>query len=356
MSKYRHSLPQHRGGHFLADGGMETTLIFYRGIELPHFASFVLLGSLEGRRVLQSYYEPYLAIARKYDVGFVLDSPTWRANSDWGAKLGYDGDALRDVNVAAIEFLEDVRQRWETSTMPCVINGAIGPRGDGYQASSMTASDAEEYHRPQISAFAETRADMVTAYTIANVAEAIGIAQAAKAFEMPCAISFTVETDGRLAGVGSLRDAIEATDNATRSCPEYYLINCAHPAHFDRILAADGGTWVTRIHGIRANASTRSHAELDESENLDSGDPGDLAQRYRSLQLAMPMLHIFGGCCGTDHRHVEAIGMTCLPPKDRVEYSLRGGSTTGLRPLGEIGDGDAGLNSGAVSICPSTGA
>ena len=315
MSKYRHSLPLHRGGNFLTCGGMETTLIFHRGIELPHFASFVLLDSLEGRRVLQSYYEPYLAIAREHDVGFVLDSPTWRANSDWGVKLGYNGDALRDINVAAIEFLEDIRRRWETSSMPCVINGAIGPRGDGYQASRMTASDAEEYHSPQISAFAETRADMVSAYTIVNIAEAIGIAQAAKACELPCAISFTVETDGRLAGGSSLRDAIETTDRATQSYPEYYLINCAHPTHFDRMLVVDGGSWVGRIYGIRANASTRSHAELDEAENLDSGDPDDLAMRYRLLQQTMPMLHIFGGCCGTDDRHVEAIGMACLPAK-----------------------------------------
>jgi homocysteine S-methyltransferase len=315
MSKYRHRLPQHLGGHFLTCGGMETTMIFHRGIELPHFASFVLLGSLEGRRVLQSYYEPYFAIARKHDVGFVLDSPTWRANSDWGAKLGYDEDALRDINIASIEFLEDIRQRWETKTMPCVINGAIGPRGDGYQASRMNESDAEEYHRPQIAAFAKTRADMVTAYTIVNVAEAIGIARAAKGYKLPCAISFTVETDGQLTGGGSLRDAIETTDRATQSYPEYYLINCAHPTHFDKILVVDKGAWVSRIHGIRANASTRSHAELDESENLDSGDPDDLAKRYRLLQQAMPMLHIFGGCCGTDHRHVEAIGMACLPPK-----------------------------------------
>jgi homocysteine S-methyltransferase len=316
MSKYRHGLPQNRGGDFLTCGGMETTLIFHRGIELPHFASFVLLGSLEGRVVLQSYYESYLAVAREHDVGFVLDSPTWRANSDWGAKLGYDRDALRDINVAAIEFLEDIRQRWETSTMPCVINGTIGPRGDGYQATTMSASDAEEYHRRQISAFAETRADMVTAYTIANIPEAIGIAQAAKSYDLPCAISFTVETDGRLAGGGSLRDAIETTDRTTQNYPEYYLINCAHPTHFDSILFANSGLWVTRIHGIRANASTRSHAELDESENLDSGDPDDLAIRYRLLQRAMPMLHIFGGCCGTDHRHIEAIAKTCLPPKE----------------------------------------
>ena len=315
MGKYRHNLPQRRKENFLTCGGMETTLIFHRGIELPHFASFVLLDSLEGRRVLQSYYEPYLAIAREHDVGFVLDSPTWRANSDWGAKLGYDVNALREINVASIEFLEDIRRGWETSTMPCVINGTIGPRGDGYQASRMTASEAEEYHHPQISAFAETRADMVTAYTIVNIAEAIGIARAAKACELPCAISFTVGTDGRLAGGASLRDAIETTDRETQGYLEYYLINCAHPTHFDGMLVADGGSWISRISGIRANASTRSHAELDESENLDSGDPDDLAMRYRLLQQTMPMLHIFGGCCGTDHRHVEAIGMACLPAK-----------------------------------------
>jgi homocysteine S-methyltransferase len=311
MAKYRHDLPQRRGGIFLTDGGMETTLIFHHGLELPHFAAFVLLDSEEGREHLKRYYESYLVIAREKGTGFVLDSPTWRANPDWGAKLGYDAAALKSINVRSIEFLNELRSSWERPNTPCVISGAIGPRGDGYKAGNMDASEAEAYHAPQIAAFAEAGADMVTAFTLNGINEAIGIARAAKAQRVPVAISFTVETDGRLVKGETLRDAIETVDRATQNGSEYFLINCAHPTHFEGALNA-GETWVGRIHGVRANASAKSHQELDESETLDAGDPADLSRRYVDLRRSFPGMRILGGCCGTDHRHVAAICEACI--------------------------------------------
>ncbi|MGY3607786.1 MULTISPECIES: homocysteine S-methyltransferase family protein [unclassified Bradyrhizobium] len=311
MARYRHDLPQRRGGIFLTDGGMETTLIFHHGLELPHFAAFVLLDSADGREHLKRYYESYLAIARAKGTGFVLDSPTWRANPDWGVKLGYDAAALTSINVRSIEFLNQLRTGWERPNMPCVIDGAIGPRGDGYKAGNMDASEAEAYHAPQIAAFAEAGADMVTAFTLNGIDEAIGIVHAAKAHSIPVAISFTVETDGRLVKGETLREAIEAVDHATQNGPEYFLINCAHPSHFAGALSA-GDTWAGRIHGVRANASAKSHQELDESETLDAGDPTDLGRRYVDLRRSFPGMHILGGCCGTDHRHVAAICEACI--------------------------------------------
>jgi S-methylmethionine-dependent homocysteine/selenocysteine methylase len=312
MARYRHALPQHQGGIFLTDGGMETTLIFHEGLELPHFAAFVLLDSADGRAHLKRYYEAYLRIARQRGLGFVLDSPTWRANPDWAAKLGYDAAALKAVNMGAIRFLDELRGAWETPRTPCVINGAIGPRGDGYKAGNMDAAEAEAYHSAQIAAFAEAGADMVTAFTLNSINEAVGVVRAATGQKIPVAISFTVETDGRLVRGESLREAIEAVDAATERACEYFLINCAHPTHFDGALAA-GESWVQRIHGIRANASAKSHAELDESETLDSGDPLDLGRRYLSLRRAFPQMRILGGCCGTDHRHVAAVCEACVP-------------------------------------------
>lgn len=314
MARYRHDLPQRRGGIFLTDGGMETTLIFHEGLNLPHFAAFVLLDSAEGRKHLEDYYEAYLGIARRHGLGFVLDSPTWRANADWGARLGYDDAALRAVNMRAIRFLEALRTAWEAPGRPCVINGAIGPRGDGYKAGNMDVAEAEDYHAAQIAAFAEAGADMVTAFTLTSVNEAIGIVRAAEAQTMPVAISFTVETDGRLVRGESLREAIETVDAATGGGRAYFLINCAHPTHFRHALEAGEG-WVDRIHGVRANASVKSHAELDESEALDCGDPGDLGRRYLELRRSFPRMRILGGCCGTDHRHVAAVCDACLPPR-----------------------------------------
>ena len=315
MANYRHALPQRRGGIFLTDGGMETTLIFHQGIELPHFAAFVLLDSAEGRQQLKQYYAAYLSVARDHGTGFVLDSPTWRATPDWGAQLGYDAAALKAINVRSIALLEELRADWERPGAPCVISGAIGPRGDGYKAGNMDAAEAETYHRAQITAFVEGGADMVTAYTLTSINEAIGIARAGKLLGIPAAISFTVETNGRLVKGETLREAIETVDRETGGSVEYFLINCAHPTHFADALKA-GEAWTERIHGVRANASTKSHAELDESEALDSGDPVDLGRRYLTLRAAFPKMQILGGCCGTDQRHAAAICDACVPPRE----------------------------------------
>jgi S-methylmethionine-dependent homocysteine/selenocysteine methylase len=129
---------------------------------------------------------------------------------------------------------------------------------------------------------------------------------------MPCVVSFTVETDGRLVDGTTLRAAIEATEEATSASPAYYMVNCAHPVHFEQALVGDED-WVTRIYGVRANASAKSHAELDESDTLDIGDLADLSRRYSALMRAFPSLRILGGCCGTDHRHIAAICEACIP-------------------------------------------
>ena len=314
MTKYRNSLPQHRGGIFLTDGGLETTMIFHEGIELPHFAAFTLLDSEAGRQALRRYYEAYLSVARDHGTGFVLDSPTWRANPDWADKLGYSAEALKSINVRSIAFLEKLRARWERPNAPCIVNGAIGPRGDGYKAGNMDAEEAEAYHGVQIAAFAEGGADMVTAFTLSSVNEAIGVVRAARARNIPVAISFTVETNGCLVNGETLREAIETVDRETQNAAEYFLINCAHPTHFESALKA-GEVWTRRIHGVRANASTRSHAELDESVTLDAGDPRDLGRRYLDLRRSFPAMRILGGCCGTDHSHVAAICEACLTPR-----------------------------------------
>lgn len=312
MPKYRQDLPQTKGGTFLSDGGMETALIFQQGIDLPLFASFPLVETAEGQAALVSYYENYLSIASRRGLGFVLDTATWRASLDWGAQLGFDPARLRAVNLAAVELIAGLRARWERPATPIVLNAVIGPRGDGYKGGRMDAAEAEEFHSFQASAFAGSEADMISAITMNSVAEAIGIARAAKAVGMPCVVAFTVETDGRLVDGTSLRSAIESTDEATDGWPRYFMINCAHPSHFDGALRA-GEAWLGRVHGIRANASAKSHQELDESETLDEGDIADLGRRYRALTRAHPQMRILGGCCGTDHRHIAAICEAVLP-------------------------------------------
>jgi homocysteine S-methyltransferase len=312
MSKYRKSLPQLADRIFLTDGGLETTLIFQDGLDLPYFASFPLIDTKEGRRQLESYYESYVDIALRARTGFMLDTATWRANPDWAAKLDYTGVRLDEVNRRSVEQLIQLRDRYETPETPMVVSGAIGPRGDGYVATAiMTADEARTYHLPQIKSFADAGADMATAFTLNYVGEAIGVALAAKSADLPVALSFTLETDGLLPDGTSLRDAILDADNATDAYPAYYMINCAHPTHFAHVLETDE-PWVKRIRGIRGNASTRSHAELDSAPDLDSGDPVDFGRCYRGLRGRQEQLTILGGCCGTDCRHVEQISYSCL--------------------------------------------
>ena len=309
--KYRRRLPQLDGKLFLTDGGLETTLIFHEGWDLPIGEAFTLLETDRGRKALRAYFDRYVPMAVADGVGFVLESPTWRANPDWAAKIGYGRVELAAINAAAIDFMHEIRQAYEFERSPMPISGCVGPRGDGYDPGApMAAAEAESYHAWQIGIFKDSGADMVSAITMTNVAEAVGFVRAAQAAEMPAVVSFTLETDGRLPTGELLKEAIQAVDGATGQRPAYYMINCAHPTHFDHVFEP-GADWMGRIRGLRANSSRRSHAELDNSPSLDIGNPSELGTQYADIRRRFPQINVLGGCCGTDHRHVACIGRAC---------------------------------------------
>ncbi|HEY2778693.1 MAG TPA: homocysteine S-methyltransferase family protein [Gaiellaceae bacterium] len=286
----------------LTDGGMETTLIYHDGIELPDFAAFTVLASDEGRAALAAYYDAYVSVAEARGLPIVLDTPTWRASSDWGARLGYSTGRLADVNRDAVAFLRDA---CAGRTARIVVSGAVGPRGDGYVAgATMSTVDARDYHAPQIEALAAAGVDLVSAITMTYAEEAAGIAFAAQRARVPVAVSFTVETDGTLPSGQRLADAVAQVDDETGAAPIHYLVNCAHPTHFGHVLA---DAPVGRVRGVRVNASSKSHAELDASDELDVGDPLELAAEVAGLRGRGADLTVFGGCCGTDHRHIDAL-------------------------------------------------
>lgn len=313
MARYRSALPQLEGNFFLTDGGIETTLIFHEGLELPDFAAFHLLQDAGGTAALQNYFRSYAAIAKQFGVGFILESATWRASADWGTKLGYSAGALADANRKAVRLLEAIRAEYEDENTRFVISGCIGPRGDGYSpAHLMSEREAEGYHQAQIDTFAETAADMVCAITMNYLEEPVGIARASQKAGMPVAISFTLETDGKLPTGHTLQEAIEHVEQATAGYPSYYMINCAHPDHFQPALLA-GSSFIERIHGLRANASRQSHTELNEAPVLDDGNPDELGQQYAALKRQFKQLNVLGGCCGTDQRHIQRIAEACLP-------------------------------------------
>ncbi len=303
--KYRKSLPQLEGKQMITDGGLETTLIFQEGIELPLFAAFKALETDQGMAAMDAYMARFAQMALREKRGFLMDTPTWRASSRWAVDLGMSKEALRAIHRETTCALLALRDRMETLDSPFVVNGVIGPQDDGYAPTRvLSASQAEAYHSPQIGWFMEFGADMATATTMTYAEEAIGITMAAKASDLPIAIAFTVETDGKLPSGEVLAEAIQRVDAATGEYPAYYMINCAHPDHFAHALQGD---WTARIMGIRANASRMSHAELDDAETLDDGDPEELGALYTGLLRMLPNLTVMGGCCGTDHRHISAI-------------------------------------------------
>lgn len=292
---------------FLSDGGLETFLIFDKGYDLPCFSAAVLLDTEEGRADLTAYFERFIGIAKSTGRGFVLDAPTWRAGTAWAGPLGQTLKEVMETNTRAVSFVSDIRSRHETDDCPILINGLVGPAGDAYAPDTeISAQDALLIHAPQIHALGNTGVDLISAMTLTHAAEAIGIVRAAQEIDVPVVIAFTLETDGCLPSGQTLGEAIAEVDAATDNGPVYYMINCAHPDHFRDALDTHA-SWTLRIGGVRANASRLSHAELDEAEVLDDGDPVELGQLSVALLDQLPNIRVLGGCCGTDHRHLGCI-------------------------------------------------
>lgn len=309
MENNKKTLPNETDEIFLTDGGLETTLVFLEGFDLPYFAAFDLLKNKEGYNALKNYYTRYLKIAKKYQTNFILETPTWRTNPDWIEKIGHHRNELAALNEKAVTLLADLKTEFENDINSILISGCIGPRGDGYVPENcMRIEEARQYHTAQIEAFSHTSIDFVSAITMNYIEEVIGIVKAAESFNLPVVISFTVETNGKLPTGMSLKDAIEKADQSVNVPPIYYMINCAHPTHFlNELNASKNENWVKRIKAIRANASCKSHAELDEAIELDRGVPKELGKEYKVLKDSFPHLNVFGGCCGTDEEHIIEI-------------------------------------------------
>lgn len=296
------TLPQLTDDVFLTDSGLETDLVFAGGWDLPEFAAYPLLDRDDGRAALRAYVDEHLRVARDAGLGIVVETPTWRASSDWGARLGHDAAALTSLNRRGAQLVDEARQGVGGTV---VVSGCLGPRGDGYVAGAqLTAAQAADYHRPQVEAFADSPADLVSALTLTGVLEAVGVVRAAGSAGLPVVVSFTVETDGRLPDGTPLGDAVRAVDDATGGAAAYFMVNCAHPDHLAPAVDP-GADWWPRLRGVRANASRMSHAELDAAPELDAGDHVELARQLADLR---PLgVTVLGGCCGTDVRHIRAL-------------------------------------------------
>ncbi len=286
---------------WLAWTGMETDLIFNQGVDLPGFAAFPMVDSSDGRARLRDYYLKLIEIGRDTGVGVILDTPTWMANPDRAQVVGYASSDLPRLTGAAVELAREAAVA-HPDVATCV-SVQIGPQGDGYKPGIAAAETSARYHAPQVMAAKEAGADIVSAYTMGSAGEAIGISLAAHRSGIPAVVSFTIETDGRLADGTPLANAV--TQLVEAAAPLAICVNCAHPDHIAKGL--DGGAWQASLAGIVANASRQSHTELDNAETLDDGSPVELGRQLADLRQSLSGIRILGGCCGTDPRHLREI-------------------------------------------------
>ena len=307
MSATACQLPGPGSKTFITEGGVETHMQYKRGHELRHFCLFDLMNDPKAVADLRAYHEGIIEVALKHKTGAVLDGIHYRSSRDWGELLGYSTEGLEDIVVQGIEFYKDLAREFATDDSPMPVSGVVGPRGDAYSVGKvMNATESEDYHSEQVETMRNAGADMITALTFSQVEEAIGVVRAAQSTGIPVVVSFTLGADGNLKIGSSFGDAIEAVDKATDSGPIYYMINCTHPVDFAPAFETPGD-WTNRLGGFRPNASSLDHGVLCSLGHLEEGDPVELGQQMAGMARRFPHLNVWGGCCGTDYDHIDAI-------------------------------------------------
>lgn len=303
---------------FLTAGGTETYLLFQQQFPMREFCAFEIFEHDDALAELeQEYLYPLVSAVAENGHGLLLDALLWRAHPDYIEAIGYPVSDIERINRLAVARTKAAIDDWRQNTsvdnpdFPVLIAGDIGPRGDGYKLEdeAPTIEASYNYHRAQLEALAGSGADVISAWTMTNANESIGIAKAAEPLGLPITISPTVETNGHLPDGSTLGEFIERVDDATGALPVYYMVNCAHPIHLLPTLEAAkarGETWLRRFRGFRANSSTKSHGELDNSTELDRGNPRELAAELAQMKETYA-LQVVGGCCGTDHEHIGEI-------------------------------------------------
>ncbi len=299
-------LPQLDGRLMTTGGGFETWLQYVDGFKLRHFCGFELLDDARGAACLERYQRKLVEAAVAQGFGVINEGLHYRASRDWGTLIGYSREALEEINIRGIEFYRAIAREYHSAETPMIVGGAIGPRGDAYQTGAIIdAASAEDYHAEQIQTLKKAGADMITAMTFSSVEEAIGISRAAASVDIPIVVSFFVKGGGLLSGGETLEQAIEKVDAATGTAPAYYMINCTHPTEFEPALTA--GSWMKRLGGFMPNAVAMETLELCKLGHLEDGDPEELGGQMGELARRFPHINVWGGCCGTDGRHIGRI-------------------------------------------------
>ena len=292
-------LPHETDQRYLVFAATGTDLIFNRGMELPGFASFPLNEDPKAQPVVVDQMRDLVQVAKDNGLGCIIDTLTWMANRDRAAPHGYDADRLAALNRTAVRLMRDLRD--EVDAEDVLLALCLGPSRDAYaRLEPMSVADARDYHRVQIGTISDMGVDLIHAYTFNQAKEAAGVVLAAKECDIPIVVSLVVETDGRLDNGQPLEDAMAEIDSLTDAGAAYFMVNCAHPDHFSHVLNGN-----PRLKGVVVNASRLSHAELDDAEEVDEGDPDELGAAVARLVRAFPAISVVGGCCGSDMRHMR---------------------------------------------------
>ena len=262
-----------------------------------------LVYSARGRHALEELWKQYLSIAERYAFPFLATTPTRRCNRERLARSEYDDNILQDN-------MRLLREAVAGARVPTFSGGLMGCRGEAYTGQGcLTEGEAREFHRWEAEGFRAAGAEFLLAALMPTLPEARGMAAAMGSTGLPSIISFTLQRNGRLMDGTALHDAITAIDTLSSPPPLCYMANCVHPRIVAEALSCPWNqteTVRTRFLGIQANASPLSHAELDHAVELHQSPPEDLARDMAFLHKRFG-LRLFGGCCGTDDRHMEAI-------------------------------------------------
>lgn len=293
--------------HMLTDGAIGVRLMKeYNIAPDEHIAIAGALYNPDQATALKTLYRQYIDVAAAHSLPIMIGTPTRRSNPERiAASKHHHRKVIRD----SVLFLKDIRAKHGSDHSPILIYGLMGCKGDAYRpVQILSIQDAFLFHAAQAHEFKDAGADCLFAGIMPALTEAVGMAQAMASTQLPYIISFMIRDNGMLLDGTPISEAIRVIDGSTCQKPLCYMANCVHPSILYRALASPKNSnthEITRFAGIQANASPLTPEELDGSDEIAADAPEALAHSMSKL-LEYPQMKIFGGCCGTDQRHMDA--------------------------------------------------
>jgi S-methylmethionine-dependent homocysteine/selenocysteine methylase len=298
-----------RSTFILTEGAVIERLKRNPSIDLdPHILHAGLIYDDRGRSALERIYRGYIEIGIKYNLPFLVSAPTWRANPERikASKFHH----RKSLNADCVRFIQSLRKTYKDGSKGIYIGGLMACHGDAYRPEeTLSVMDAANFHKSQAAMLAESEVDFILAATLPAVSEARGMAAALSDFKIPYILSFVIRPDGTILDGTPLHQAFDQIDAAIQHPPFFYLINCVHPSVFSHALKSEvvlSNSVLKRLWGLQANTSAKSPEELDGLSELDGSEPRSFARELLALYHTFG-IKIIGGCCGTDHHHIEAI-------------------------------------------------